>query len=531
MPLPVSNKASQQESVLSLQQPAAAALAPTDGGTPSISIRVSLIQITGNTQIDTHDLHALVADAEGQALTLAALTAVIERITRHYQLQGFPLAKATLPAQTILDGVVKVQVIEARYGAIAMITDLAISGALLPSAMSALASGQVITQAPLDQALLWLSDIPGLAVSASLKPGAQPGESDLEVHTHLSSEKPTWTGSSVLDNYGNQYTGATRAFQNLRITDPFNRHDGATMDINALSSGPGLSYGRIAYETVFSHVAIRAGAGVSSLQYKLDGVFADSAAQGSAKVTQVWLRRSFRRGYTENMEGQIQYEKTAMRDRVGLELMNVRDAEKIMTSMKGNAHDKLWPGTFSDWNVSLTSGKLSNEQLLVGLATSPLLQKHFNKFNADVSFLQQLTAKDAFYATLKLQLTGRSLDASEKMIIGGANSVRALAMGGLSGDQGAALTMEYRHILDLAYRGQWQISIFLDNAMLAQQIAGSATERPYQKVTGAGAGLLWSGPERLTVKAQWSQVIGSPVGLPSTETRLIRSWLEVAYAF
>jgi hemolysin activation/secretion protein len=46
-----------------------------------------------------------------------------------------------------------------------------------------LGTGQAISQGALDHALLLLSDLPGVAVNATLKPGEAVGTSDLVVDT------------------------------------------------------------------------------------------------------------------------------------------------------------------------------------------------------------------------------------------------------------------------------------------------------------------------------------------------------------
>jgi hemolysin activation/secretion protein len=79
---------------------------------------VQTIRIAGNTQFDTSTLHALVADVEGKTLTLGELGKVVARITDFYHSHGYPLARAIIPAQGIQDGVVDIEVIEARYGKI-----------------------------------------------------------------------------------------------------------------------------------------------------------------------------------------------------------------------------------------------------------------------------------------------------------------------------------------------------------------------------------------------------------------------------
>ncbi len=65
---------------------------------------VKTIQITGNTQFNSAELHPLVAAGEGKSLTLSQLRELAARISDYYHAHGFPLAQAIIPAQTIQDG-------------------------------------------------------------------------------------------------------------------------------------------------------------------------------------------------------------------------------------------------------------------------------------------------------------------------------------------------------------------------------------------------------------------------------------------
>jgi hemolysin activation/secretion protein len=95
-----------------------------DGSTlpPSAPFLVQRIDIANNTAFATPVLLALVADAQGKMLSLPALGVLASRITLFYQTNGYPLARAIIPAQTITDGVVRIDIIEARYGKLVWVT-------------------------------------------------------------------------------------------------------------------------------------------------------------------------------------------------------------------------------------------------------------------------------------------------------------------------------------------------------------------------------------------------------------------------
>ncbi|MEO8628796.1 MAG: POTRA domain-containing protein [Betaproteobacteria bacterium] len=95
------------------------------------------------------------------------------RITDYYHSHGHPLARAIIPAQTIRSGIVRIDIIEARYGKIGLNNRSRVNDPLLEATLLPLQSGQGIRQAELDHALLLLSDTPSVVVAATFKPGAK----------------------------------------------------------------------------------------------------------------------------------------------------------------------------------------------------------------------------------------------------------------------------------------------------------------------------------------------------------------------
>lgn len=110
----------------------------------SAPFQVKSIQISGNDKIDTPTLHALVADMEGQSITLPQLGELADRITDYYHDHGYPLARAYIPAQTIQSGIVRIEVMEAKYDKIQLDNRSGVDDSLLNDTLSPLQGGQTI---------------------------------------------------------------------------------------------------------------------------------------------------------------------------------------------------------------------------------------------------------------------------------------------------------------------------------------------------------------------------------------------------
>ena len=503
-----------------------------DGSTlpPSAPFEVKTIRITGNTLFDTPTLHALVADAVGKSLTLAQLNELAARITDYYQRNGYPLARAIIPAQVIREGMVTIEVIEARYGKVSLENSSRVNDPLLQDTLAAdVQGGAPIAQTPLDHALLLLSDIPGVAVSATLKPGDAVGTSDLVVTTTPSG--PFVTGNVMLDNYGNSYTGRPRLGLTVNLNNPL--HHGDVLSLSGLSSGSGMNYGRIGYETLVNGRGTRAGGSYSALHYILGSPLAALNAHGTAEVASVWVRHPLLRSREFSLYGQLQYDWMQLQDRIDATAIRTdRTLNNWTAGVSGDARDTLLAGAVNTWNVSFTTGRVGFDDPAAQLADAATAntQGTFSKWNANLARLQGLSAKSNLYISLAGQWADGNLDASKKMIAGGPYTVRAYDIGAVSGDSGYLGTAELRYDLGAALSGKWQAMAFVDSAHVTVNqntwVAGTNSAT----LSGAGVGLNWAGPYQWSARAHIATPIGgTPALIGSTSSS--RIWAEISKAF
>jgi hemolysin activation/secretion protein len=115
------------------------------------------------------------------------------------------------------------------------------------------------------------------------------------------------------------------------------------------------------------------------------------------------------------------------------------------------------------------------------------------------------------------------------MVGGGPYTVRAFDMSALSGDLGTQETAEWRHDLPV-WQGQWQEVAFLDSEHLRINKSVWTAGPNAATLSGAGAGLNWSGPRQWSAKASIASRLGStPVLLGATSR--VRAWIQIAKGF
>lgn len=502
------------------------AQAGVDAGSGSFVIQ--RIDIEGNTRIPTATLHALVADTEGKRVTMADLGELTGRITDYYHRHGYPLARALIPPQTIRGHVLRIQVIEARYGQIKLDNHSQVRDRLLRATLDSLQSGTVVEQTKLDHSLLLLSDIPGLAVRAGLEPGPQTGTSDLVVAA--SPSQPLFTGDVFVDNSGQSYTGKVRGGGTFTLTNPLRLGD--LLSLSLLSSGSGLNYGRMSYEALLNGSGTRAGAAGSALYYQLGSSVAALDGHGTAQTASAWVKQPLVRTRKFDLYAQLQFDHLTLKDEIDASDMHTdRHLDLGTAGVSGDERDAWLGSGVTAWSADWSCGHVAFDNAAAATvdAAGPRTQGIFLKWNLGLTRLQQLTEQDALYLALSYQWANANLDPSQQLIAGGSGSVRAYDTSAISGDIGYLLTSEYRHTLGTWY-GQWQAIGFFDGAhvriMRTPLVAGDNTAN----LAGLGAGLKWAGPERISISVSLAAPIGErPVEVPHTDA--VRVWASLNKAF
>lgn len=447
-------------------------------------IHVSHFHITGASRFSEAELHALVAPSEGSDLTLGELRRIADQITEYYRAHGYLLARAYLPAQDVKNGEVEIAVLEGRLGQVTIDNSAGLRGAAL-APLSRLQPGDPVHDGTLERSLLQLSDLPGVDVHATLKPGTVLGASDVLVDV---APGPRVAGSVDADNYGDRFSGQYRLGGTLAFNNPLALGDQAVLRAVA---GRGMNYARASWQLPVNSWGTRIGASASDLHYRLDGALSPLRASGEAQTGSLYLLHPFVRSRLFNLNGQLQYDHLKLEDRIGATNTNVeKSANDWTVGVSGDFLDALGRGGANSFSLTHTTGRLHLDATSDALdAMTAQTTGSFGKWNASWLRMQQITDADSLYASLFTQWASKNLDSSQKFSLGGANAVRAYPQGEAPGDQGYLLTLEARHVLAMPSLTLWQLVVFVDGGRV------DLNKQPWMAVdnrrtlTGAGLGL------------------------------------------
>jgi hemolysin activation/secretion protein len=360
-----------------------------------------------------------------------------------------------------------------------------------------------------------------------LKPGEAVGTSDLQVDT---TPTPTVTGSVALDNDGNRYTGRARVEGTVSLIEPAKHGD--SLSVTGLTSGD-MDYASLAYEAQLNGAGTRVGGSYSALRYILGDTLRALDGRGSAEVESVWLRHPLLRTPAFNLYGQLQYDHKQLDDAIrASDLHTDRHLDDGSASVSGDLRDALLSGGVNTWSLGWTLGRVGFDDVNAQLddARSADTRGRFSLWSASASRLQRLGTADALYLAISGQWSNANLDPAEKMVAGGAYTVRAYDMGVLSADTGILASIEWRHELGVLWYGRLQAVGFADSQHVTINHSVWAAGPNGATLSGAGLGLNGSWPHQWTAKAYVAAPLGStPVLIGSNDS--VRVWLAINKGF
>lgn len=503
--------------------------APAPAASDAPTVLVNQLQVTGATAFPASELVAIAQFTPGSQLTLAQLQAMAARITQHYRSNGYFVARAYLPAQDVSTNTVNIAVSEGVLGQVTLRNESNLADGVAMGRLAGLESGDPITLDPIENRLLLLSDIPGVVVQSTMVPGQAPGSSDLVVDI---APGRRITGSVDADNAGNPYTGEYRVGATLNLNNPLGRGDLASLRV--LTSGSGLTYGRASYQMMFGRAT--AGVSYSRLDYELGEQYEGLGANGTAEIASIFGSIPLIRSRNTNLYAGLAYEHRTFEDRIDL-ISSVTDkqADVVIASLYGNHYDGFGGGGANAFYLGLSSGDLDIQTPAARAADAMTArtQGSYTKLAFNASRLQRVTDLVSVYGAIGGQLASGNLDASEKMVLGGMDGVRAYPQGEGFGDEGLLATVEARLLLaGVSERvpGQVHLLGFVDGGRVTVDKDPWFAGDNQRTLSSTGVGLTWDDPGNFAVRTYYAVKLGSEDAI-SAPDKSGRFWIQAIKYF
>ncbi len=489
-------------------------------GGEGVSFRLSRLRFEGCRVFSEEELQEVVGGFVGQTIEVSGLKEITDLVTRFYKESGYFLSRAYVPPQSIKEGEVLIKVREGRLGEIIIKGNKRYSRQLLRNTLKVIRGEGAVRTADVERGLLLLTDMPGLTVKATFKPGERPGTSDIVLNVF---EDRMFSAGLDFNNFGSEYVSTERYGLAAEARNLLGQADLLTVRGVTGSGGvDDLFYGAAEYSAALGAKGLRAGVHYSKLKYELGEElrilnFAGHVNQGGAWLSYPIVRSRYlnwtvRGGFDmKNVKNEIDNQ------RVGLDKLRYAH---LGTSVQ-------WLDTWGGSNAITLTGYQNFSTVLGGTREDYLetirlnTEVVYSKLTADVSRIQRIP-----FGGLVVMLYGHGqyshdrVPSSEQISIGGAGSVRGYKQSAYTGDTGYHVTSELRIPIPGTRNVHWfgskktvwetlQFAGFFDyGATTINKPYPSERSEDHADIAGAGVGLRFTYSPYVRFKLDWAKSVG-----------------------
>ena len=496
---------SPQQTIPPLHKP----LSPKVPARNGTRVMVSGFIFTGNTLFSSSELTALMSGSIGKEMTLTELNAAAAAITNKYRNRGCFLASVFFPPQSIKPGMpLVIEVIEGLLDTIEMVTVPVKTRTpvnLLKSYASHLPSGRPVEDGALTSMVMRINELPNISSRIMLEPGSTPGttKATLEV-----TEGKPYSFALDMDNYGNDATGNNRAGGTLDLYSPLHLGDQLTLHLQSSTTGE-LKNARANFTIPVMSCGTKIGVDYNFVTYKLGGSFKTLNADGNAQNLSLSITHPFIHRRNLILNATVAGEGKLLDDRIENPLSrNQRRTASWQLGLAGLQMDRFSGGGSTSFSFGLTGGSLDitdPETLLTDQSSSGLhTNGNYSKLNLSMARTQTIQNGLSLYMSCYGQWSGKNLNSSEQLSLGGPSAIRAWQTGESYADKGVIATVEFRYqfggIGELP--GKVQAIAFADHGyaeLHANPLPDAGTNT--RNLTGAGIGVTWLDANNYSLQA------------------------------
>ena len=539
----------QPPSALGLPEPSAPEFVPLDLSKSETLFIVKRFAVTGVTLVAVEAVEQALKPWLNREMAFAELQKAMNAIESIYRDKGY-LAQATLSPQVLRDGVVRIEVLEAKLGSV--IIEPAKEGSRFKSDFASSyvttinLSGEPVNIDRITRSLTILNEVPGVGAVSVLEAGEKQGDTNLRVTL----TDTNWlTGRAETNNYGSRTTGQWQTSASASANNISGYGD------QAFLSGiyaQGSQYTQGSYNFPVGARGLRTNLSGSYLKYNNIGDFAVNGSEGTATVVSAELSYPWLREQTTNINLTARIDnKSYLNNNLATGIVVSQYTINNLTfGVSGNHFDGLLGGAVTTASLGLVLGRLSVSGRTAsnyGVFVDDLgnvnsyLPASFGKLTFNLR-REQTLRRDKLFLSMNMsgQVANVNLNSAEQFYLGGPYGVRAYPVSQGGGSQGAMLNVELQQKLPYETTGflffdagtvQQYKNPYLDwqgltNAGNLYSLAAAGFGMKYaSKGLAVGAAVAW----RVGNNPLYSQT-GVAVNADSTNTNPM-FWLNLSYQF
>lgn len=439
----------------------------TDGET----IAVRDFQVLGADFLTPGEIDKALAAYRNRELHMSEINEAASRITALCRGEGYLIARAYVPKQTMQEQRLIIQVIVGKYGHFGIKNNSLVKDSFILDVFDGIRGDDArVNQSGLERALLLVGDMPGSSLpTVSVSPGEQPGTSDFLVQTNGGDRVNAYL---TADNYGSELTGKDRLNGGVFVNSLFGYADRLSLTGMA-SDGPGLQNGRAAYAIPIGARGLRVEVGAAKTTYQLGALYKDLDASGTSYAIDTTLSYPLMRTREDSFYISLNLADKRLRDDIGATDTTTDKRAKVATlSLQRETYRQIL-GFSAYLNVlgSVTTGRLSFEDEAqkqlnqAGANTAGRYSKVNLAYTGNFSLNERWTLLTGLQAQKSL---GKNLDGSEQFSASGPTGIKSYPYGVVS-DNGYLLNAEIKYALGAIGNIEQAVGLFTNYAEVGPQ--------------------------------------------------------------
>ena len=467
-------------------------------GAPGVRFTLKDVRFQGNTVFSSDTLRGLISDYLGKSIQVASLTDLTGRITQFYKRNGYILSRAYIPPQKIKDTVV-VKVREGRLGDVIVQGNQRYSNRLITNTLRIIHDRGAVNVKDLERGLLLLTDVPGLEVKATLKPGTEPGTTDIVLDAM---EDRGYHVGIDYNNYGTDVVSEHRFGVSASATNLTGMGDLISVrGVTGEEGFSGLLYARADYSMLLGYEGARFGLYLQHLEYELQEEFEAFDYEGRSFAGGAWVSYPFYRTRQFSWWGEVGLDVLNQEQEILGEDIGEDRLRPIYVANTFQINDRFGGRNSLRLNAvfnrdSFLGGTDDNDDDMIRLET----EYNFFKLEVDVARYQKLPAGFGLILSAAGQISDDRLPSAEQLAMGGQGTVRGYEQSEFSADNGGYFNAELRIPILGAENVKWfgtgktigetlQFALFVDGGFANINDPMSDSEEAMDDADFGGGGL------------------------------------------
>jgi hemolysin activation/secretion protein len=408
-------------------------------GATAIQFELKAVDIEGVSAFKPDQLSDIYMPYIDKAITLDTLYLMADAITLRYRNAGYFLSLAYIPQQQINGGIVKIKVVEGSIVSVKLESWVA-NQTVVRAYIDQLKVKKPLKSQDLESFLLRLNDLPGYkfkAVISSLN-GDEEGAEELT----LTDTDKTGTVNINFDNYGSRFLGPHQAWFSYS-NSLLSLQQTSVFFLSSLQSNE-IKYGALSQSIVFAP-GVTAGFAVSYIKARPGYTLKPFDIQSNAIFYSTNLNYQLIRQRKQNLELKL----TLDGRNSSTDISDVALSRDHIRALRAQAtYDTIdrWQG-YNVLNFALSRGisNLGSSRKGDKNLSRDEARPDFTKFEVSFARLQTLSQDYSLLMTAAFQRAAGPLYAAEEFGYGGQAFGRAYDSSEISGDHGAAGSIELRY--------------------------------------------------------------------------------------